>query len=352
MGKKKRGANKAKSKKDRKQEIQARRERQLEAGRGGGGEQSQQQQLWNGDYDETVESEDVEILVGDRVFCRNYNLLKDPLLEEGDSYRGMIREIVTGTSEDDTVYVYVPINRKDEAENRIMLSRRDLIKDTYPLCPRFNTGDPVVVSKRDGWEPAIVKHVYPPDLYLKSEGMFPYRVRMVYDLELANDDSEFSSVPMDTDDFICERMDKFRFKVGDEALISTENGWVRGHIIDIDKMDGCYVCEYYASNNNGTSNNRRKRKKTHLVYKDNDEHIAPLESSSRQRLFDAIRQNCSYEHFVELISKNNLDVSSFKDLVLHEATKSACYGALLWLQEHANIVLSGFRRWWFAAPNC
>ena len=73
------------------------------------------------------------------------------------------------------------------------------------------------------------------------------------DVDNGNDednDTQFACAPEDIDDYIGKRMDKFRFQVGDKVIVNTEDGlppcndgWVRGHIIEVNKYFGYYTCE-------------------------------------------------------------------------------------------------------------
>mmetsp|Transcript_13537 Transcript_13537/g.16405 ORF Transcript_13537/g.16405 Transcript_13537/m.16405 type:complete len:246 (+) Transcript_13537:593-1330(+) len=221
MGKKTRKTKKAQSKNERQKEMQHRRGRQL----------NQAAQRQYDDDQEQIEDASIEILVGDRVFNRNYDLLK-----EGDSYRGMVKDIVT-SMESETIYYYLPINREDKEENRIKLARKDIIRDIYPLCVRFKVGDPVFIRQHT-WIPAIINDIYPPDLYASKEReMYPYRVRLL------GHNNQFSCVPIDDDHFVIKRPTKVRFKVGDDVLISPSyaegvsncygSAWIHGKIIDL-----------------------------------------------------------------------------------------------------------------------
>ena len=330
MGKKKKRI-KAKSTKAHKDKIQARRQRQ---------KQSQiRRESSDSMLEIQIEDESVEILIGDRVFCNDYDVLKD-----GASYRGLIKDIkfMEGKDSCETVYTYLPINCRDLEQNRIKVFRKDLIRDTYPLYPRFEIGDDVLIHQRDHWIPAVIRDIYPPDLYLPDEGMFPYRVTWVH--TDCNGNPLYSFVPNDEDDCIIKRLNHFRFKVGDKVLISpvycdsVGNDWIPGNIVDIDKDLGEYTCEYTCEYVSGKKSKRHK--KLCKICNDNDDHITAINSPPRQRLLDAIQQNCEYEHFCTLIESTKLDVLTFKDLIIEHSIAAANYGSLLWLQEHANVNLS------------
>ena len=81
------------------------------------------------------------------------------------------------------------------------------------------------------------------------------------------------------------------------------------------------------------------RKRPAHILEDTDEYVASVKSSPRERLMDAIEQDCSYEHINHLVKTFNMDVVPFRDLLVSKAIESASYGALLWLQENASVNL-------------
>jgi Ankyrin repeats (many copies) len=79
------------------------------------------------------------------------------------------------------------------------------------------------------------------------------------------------------------------------------------------------------------------------IYKDTDEWIASADAGPRQRLFDAIDQNCSCAHLNHLVSASNIDVSSFRDLIVSHAIQACSYDALAWIQDSLKVDLDKIR---------
>jgi len=68
--------------------------------------------------------------------------------------------------------------------------------------------------------------------------------------------------------------------------------------------------------------------------KGDDEHLASIHASERDRLMDAIDQNCSLNHIEFLINTaGGMDVSVFQDAVLKRAIAAGSYNTLLWLHK-------------------
>jgi hypothetical protein len=55
------------------------------------------------------------------------------------------------------------------------------------------------------------------------------------------------------------------------------------------------------------------------ILKDDDEHIAKSSADPRERLFEAIEQDCSRKHLSYLQSFYSIDVLSFRDLIVDKA---------------------------------
>jgi hypothetical protein len=73
--------------------------------------------------------------------------------------------------------------------------------------------------------------------------------------------------------------------------------------------------------------------------KDTDENMASLKNSPRERLFDAIEQDCSYEHIDYLFTNAGIDVTIFHDVVVSQAIKYASTNGLSWLQGKVGLDL-------------
>lgn len=128
-----------------------------------------------------------------------------------------------------------------------------------------------------------------------------------------------------------KRPQQYRFSVGDEVTFTipdSDDSWVLGKVTNVDELTGqrglhaAYTCEFVDI--------EVKDKPFHVVIcKDNDEHIASIHASARERLFDAIEQHCSFYHLRYLVESSNMDVS----LIVEHAS----YNALLWLKKDLNL---------------
>ena len=112
-------------------------------------------------------------------------------------------------------------------------------------------------------------------------------------------------------------------------LVNSET-WVRGKVtaVDVSKLGtnyAVYECSIV------------KKGFACRVFDDNDENIARADADPRERLFDAIEQNCSREHLNFLCSHFDIDISVFKDLVVSKAVEHASPQALSWLQNDCDI---------------
>lgn len=59
----------------------------------------------------------------------------------------------------------------------------------------------------------------------------------------------------------------------------------------------------------------------------------------RERLFNAIENDCSYGHIDYLVNELSIDVTGFLDLIVSKAIDYGSYETLLWLQEKASVKL-------------
>ena len=73
---------------------------------------------------------------------------------------------------------------------------------------------------------------------------------------------------------------------------------------------------------------RNRIRACHII-NDDDQNVASLKFSPRQRLFEAIEQECNYEHFDYRIKSFNVDFMAFRDLLVSKAILRAlamiCY---------------------------
>lgn len=147
------------------------------------------------------------------------------------------------------------------------------------------------------------------------------------------------------DDHYIKTFPKFRFGKGCNVTFSTElaiglparqrDPWLHGKVSNRNMLGK----EYYAAYEVTFMENNKKH--TCYIVKDDDAHIAPADSSPRERLMDSIEHGCSYEHICYLIASSGMDVVSFCDLLVNHAIGFASYDALLWLQKDGGVDLSG-----------
>ena len=130
---------------------------------------------------------------------------------------------------------------------------------------------------------------------------------------------------------IKEHSSTFRFAVSDPVLFSTDKAvfhgdrapnqqpWKEGRIVRVDcfGLNGPYAV--YEVSFLGP----RNRRTICGITVDDDEHICRVDASPRERLIDAIDHRCSYAHIDYLVSTTELDVTSFRDLLVARRFKAA-----------------------------
>ena len=152
---------------------------------------------------------------------------------------------------------------------------------------------------------------------------------------------------------IKRRPSSFRFKVGDAVNIYDSihvaplndrsyyklinSTMIRAEVTAVDVSKGAediIVAMYECSFGKGLSC---------LILDDSDEGISSVNANPRERLFDAIEQNCSREHLGFLCRHFDIDVSTFSDLVVSKAVESASLQALSWLQNECKLDVLSFK---------
>mmetsp|Transcript_29648 Transcript_29648/g.81504 ORF Transcript_29648/g.81504 Transcript_29648/m.81504 type:complete len:2695 (-) Transcript_29648:60-8144(-) len=308
-------------------------------------QQLQQQELDDSEYNDLpFHKKTRDLLIGDRVF-----ILDNPFDHENDpSYRGVIQSkpFVKGALQ--KIHYYVsPVNRKLDPGIAVAWDR--LLVDNLPLMSRFKRGEEVLAHLAEGnWCPVTVTHIYPPNEYDGDQDpcIPAYRLRLKNPQQFGyQTHQKLWYAPSDDDGSIKRLFTTFRCKKGDDVLINTAVAtfdrnkpksnvptWVRGKVVQVNSYGiAIYKCRYSVPG--------QKRSWSCQCVDDSDYHIALVRTPPRQRLFDAIEQNCGYDHFQFLVDSNGLDVAGYTDALLEAAVKAANYDALLWLQEELSVNL-------------
>ena len=204
-----------------------------------------------------------------------------------------------------------------------------IIRDNGPLVPKFNVDEKVVCSysKNDrrnsiaSWQPAIVVGVFPSEEYV---GRHAYHCRIIPDGLVSLLEEEYI-VKFPPERFVKGDSVLFRLKV---QRADGASRWVQGRVVDGYRQASrdeffSYRCTY---------GKNKSRIQSQCIEADNDTHITKIGRTPRERLFDAVAQNCPLDHFDFLVSATDIDVSSFRDLFVMKSIKAASYFALLWAQ--------------------
>jgi len=238
----------------------------------------------------------------------------------------------------------LPVHKEDREDMYESAPLSAVEKDVYEWTLRFKVGDRVVVSAAGRWLLATVLKLWP------SNGTGgPHSCYECHADETMSALNNHVYVQSDTDDCIIAHPQSFRFSVGDEVIFASEEAaglpsrkreerWIRGKITGVDitsRSDfyAVYECSY----------KDRNRVRACYILKDDDQHVASITASPRERLLEAITQNCSYTHLDYLVESSSLDVMAFRDLIVSKAIESASYDGLLWLQENAEVNLKLIR---------
>ena len=336
MGKKSKKKGSATNKAARKEKLQERREQQLE------------------EVDHNQGSTDLvprQYFEGDRVWF----YLKD-LWGEGDNpnnYRGIVKHVNDGKLD------IIPLQSKLDGHNRsvtVPLNMDDGTDNVFPdfcdMTLRFDVGDRVLCNADVGWVPKIVQTLWPISEVTQHRLIprAPNDVVPRYKCWMDENDNAVAA-PHDDDVFIMKHPTTFRFEVGDNVIFNAYEAvgigravsqlkkitddypwtWVEGRVKSIDVVGmetyAAYTCSFEVK---GTTYSC-------LIREDNDEFIAKENSDARDRLFDAIEQDCSRDHFMYLIGHYEIDIMAFRDIVVSKAIEYASYQALSWLQHDCNV---------------
>ena len=290
-----------------------------------------------------------EYFVGDRIWFIE-SVFYDPC--NPNTYRGMVRGILP---DGQLRIISLQAIMDGDEDATFTIARDKVYPDFQDIMLRFNVGDAVLYNCDDCWSTGKVQFQWPIREICPSNGdvlpfdatcdySFPhYKCRV--DWQDPGALYPFISAPGDDDSLIRLRPTKFRFKVGDAVDINpkkaeTTNGrsaaklaqcttLVRGKIIAVDvskpQMNyAVYECSF-------------GKALTCRIFEDTDEYISRADADPRERLFDAIEQNCGRKHLDFLCNQFNIDVLTFKDLVVAKAIESASLEALSWLQLSCEI---------------
>jgi hypothetical protein len=211
---------------------------------------------------------------------------------------------------------------------------------------RFSIGDQVFCQSpstlkdqtQDPWRIATVDILWPR---WYDEARFDRAAIECYRCK-DNNSGEFIFVRKDTDYCIVDMVHiNTRFTKGNRVVFKTRmERWVEGTVVNAISCQDEESCVGYSIRlDEGGINSRALR----YVWNDMDEWIAGTDAGPRQRLFDAIDQNCNFAHLNHLVSTSTLDVSSFRDLIVARAIQACSYDALAWIQDFLKINLDNIR---------
>jgi hypothetical protein len=292
-------------------------------------------------YDDRVE----EIMVGDRVWWR----------DQPPWQRGIVRRVVKDELEPGiTNYMVQPIKDGDGKQLIAVSSRyrtfsgsdesmKTIKRDRNDWVPRFSVGDRVLCHTSHAedddseivWAPATVS-----ELWITPR--IDNELILVYVCGVDAPIAGYSAgdplyVKEDLNGVVIkEHSSIFRFAVSDAVLFSTEEAvfldnrapnqppWREGKVAKVDcfGLNGPYAV--YEVSFVGP----RNRITICRITVDDDQHICRVDATPRERLMDAIDQRCSYAHIDYLVSTTELDVTSFRDLLVARAIQSCSYDAI------------------------
>jgi len=315
MGKKskKKGGGKS-SKAARKEKIHERREQQLE----------------DLDYPDNKRP----FFEGDRVWFHEESSWGDG--SNPNKYRGIVKSVQENSLD------IIPLQSKiDGHVTPVRISLKDVFPDFCDMTLRFDVGDDVVCGTDRGWVTETVKSLWPigedsDPTPIGPEDPIP-RYRCVS-----------LTAPYDNNNCIMKHPSSFRFDVGDRVVFdpamaeakgnsaaqlrSNSSSWLKGNVTSVD-VTGLY--DYYAAY--GCSFVAAGKQYSCHIVKDDDEHVARSDANPRDRLLEAIEQDCSIYHLNYLTTTFKIDVTAFRDLVISKALEHASYFALSWLEHYCNI---------------
>ena len=234
------------------------------------------------------------------------------------------------------------------------VSVNDIYTDIGGMEQRFQVGMKVRCRSGDTqnqWIPCVIKELWPrPDEGVSNrsveQDVYPMYLCQSYFVE----DYQMT-IYDDTDEYIREIPGPTRLNIGDEVVFNSglaesiknshrhfNGGWMNGKIVKTNPRDELWMKNKRSSTYVGRYKcSFRAKGKEHSCYilEDNDEYIS--QSDPRTRLFDAIEQDCSYEHICYLIDEFGIDISVFQDLFISKTLEHASYNALWWAQENLKM---------------
>ena len=98
---------------------------------------------------------------------------------------------------------------------------------------------------------------------------------------------------------------------------------------DDDKLKSISNAEKFSE---ATCPKKRKSRKPSNEVDDTYDHMTDVSTPPGQRLFDAIEKHCEYDQFFDMIYFYELEVFTFKNLVMKKSIKFANYRVMLWLK--------------------
>jgi len=342
MGKKSKKKGGATNKAARKEKLQERREQQLEE--------------VDNNQGSSTDLAPRQYFENDRVWF--YPSKKDWSWENTspNTYRGIVKHVNDGKLD------IIPFQSKiDCIDYHVTISVDDAFPDFCDMTLRFDVGDRVLCGTPNrGWVAREVRYLWPIAETFHNYPTSPQKPDDIVDRykcgeygAVADDNNQplFCSAPNDEDYCIMKHPSSFRFGVGDNVIFYayaargigrsvsqlkkiTDNypwTWVEGRVksVDIIGMEkyAAYTCLFEAE---GTTYSC-------FIREDNDELIAKENANARDRLFDAIEQDCSRDHIMYLTAYYEIDIMAFRDMVVSKAIEYASYQALSWLQHECNI---------------
>ena len=279
-----------------------------------------------------------EYYVGDRVWIIPSDEERNP-----NSYRGVIHDI-----KEDHYLVITMQAIIDGTETSIQVTKEKIFPDFHALTLRFDIGDKVVALDNNGcWVAGTVERLWPVIVFAKMPQLPSSPKSAMIHYVIRSEFGQWLPIISDDDSSIKSRSTSFRFQVGGRVLFdpkkvqASDNAavllrrcstWLSGVItathVSREGVDyAAYECSFHVG----------KKSYSCLIIRDDDEHIAQVDAEPRTRLSDAIEQGCNRSHFQYLAMHFNINVSTFRDLVIAKAIEFASYQALLWLQHDCDV---------------
>mmetsp|Transcript_3529 Transcript_3529/g.9005 ORF Transcript_3529/g.9005 Transcript_3529/m.9005 type:complete len:583 (+) Transcript_3529:108-1856(+) len=265
---------------------------------------------------------------------------------EGDNpnnYRGIVKSVQDGSLD------IIPLQSKIDGHSlsvRISLDGDSVFPDFCDMTLRFDMEDRVLCSYDVGWVPRRIKYLWPIG-EIKIQGhriprspndSVPRYKCWEYDAHAGDS----VAAPHDDDNCIKKHPSSFRFDAGDRVIFKCQlpsgvdsqhmSSWIPGIVesVDITGMAQFYAMYKCTAEIDGDQY-------SYFITKDDDACIAKEDADPRERLFDAIGQDCSRNHLMYLVDHFDIDVTLFRNLVVSKAIEYASYQALCWLQHDCNV---------------